>query len=189
MLFGTSKVVPMGPTAIVALLIGNTIGNRGPVYATLLCLITGVVQALMSFAGLGVIVNFISVPVCSGFTSAAAILIIVSQVKDLLGVRGSGGNLLKMVKTLLEHVGEFGAGDAIMGFGCVATAMLLKVTPVSRQWRSPIHSPEIDHTSPSREFLLCGFFWLGERYVSEGSENPGTVPLPLITVRQCQHSY
>jgi len=127
LLFGTSKVVPMGPTAIVALLINNTIGTRGPAYATLLCFLTGVIQISMSFAGLGIIVNFISVPVCSGFTSASAILVITSQVKDLIGVKGGGGNLLKMCRTVLEHIGNISIGDTIMGFACIGTVMLLKV--------------------------------------------------------------
>ncbi|VVC34483.1 SLC26A/SulP transporter domain,STAS domain,Sulphate anion transporter, conserved site [Cinara cedri] len=127
LLFGTSKVVPMGPTAIVALLVNNSIGNRGPVYATLLCFLTGVIQTLMSFAGLGIIVNFISVPVCSGFTSAAAILVIVSQVKDLFGVKGGGGNLLMMSRAVLDNIGQIGVGDTIMGFTCIAVVMGLKM--------------------------------------------------------------
>jgi len=127
LLFGTSKVVPMGPTAIVALLSSNSIGNRGPAYATLLCFLTGVVQALMSFTGLGIVVDFISVPVCSGFTSASAILIITSQLNDLIGVRVGGGNLFKMYKTILEHIACVGIGDTAMGFVCIVTVMLLKV--------------------------------------------------------------
>ncbi|XP_027845500.2 sodium-independent sulfate anion transporter-like isoform X1 [Aphis gossypii] len=132
LLFGTSKVVPMGPTAIVALLINNTIGTRGPAYATLLCFLTGVIQTLMSFAGLGIIVNFISVPVCSGFTSAAAILVITSQLKDLIGVKGGGGNLLKMCRTVLEHISNISIGDTIMGFACIGTVMLLKAFSTTR---------------------------------------------------------
>ncbi|XP_060834113.1 sodium-independent sulfate anion transporter-like [Rhopalosiphum padi] len=132
LLFGTSKVVPMGPTAIVALLINNTIGTRGPAYATLLCFLTGVIQISMSFAGLGIIVNFISVPVCSGFTSASAILVITSQVKDLIGVKGGGGNLLKMCRTVLEHIGNISIGDTIMGFACIGTVMLLKAFSTTR---------------------------------------------------------
>lgn len=127
LLFGTSKVVPMGPTAIVALLVNNTIGSRGPTYATLLCFLTGIIQTLMSTAGMGIIINFISVPVCSGFTSASAILVITSQVKDLIGVKGGGGNLLKMCRTMLEHIGQISVGDTVMGLVCIMTVMLLKV--------------------------------------------------------------
>lgn len=129
--FGTSKVVPMGPSAIVALMTYNTIGGRGPACATLLCFTTGVVQALMSLAGLGAVVNFISVPVCSGFTSASAILVIASQVKDLIGVRGGGGgggNILNTCRALVAHAADIGAGDTAMGLGCIAAVMLLKVS-------------------------------------------------------------
>ncbi|KAL4132119.1 hypothetical protein QTP88_009329 [Uroleucon formosanum] len=132
LLFGTSKVVPMGPTAIVGLLINNTIGTRGSAYATLLCFLTGIIQTLMSFAGLGIIVNFISVPVSSGFTSASAILIITSQVKDLIGVKGGGGNLLKMVRSILDHISNISMGDTAMGFACIAAVMLLKAFSTTR---------------------------------------------------------
>jgi len=118
----------MGPTAIVALLSSNSIRDRGPVYATLLCFFTGIIQALMSFAGLGVVVDFISIPVYSGFTSASAILIITSQLKDLIGVKGGGGNLFLMCKTLWEHISFVGVGDIIMGLACIVTVMLLKVS-------------------------------------------------------------
>lgn len=128
-LFGTSKVVPMGPTAIVALLLNNSIGNRGSAYATLLCFLTGVIQMLMSFAGLGVVVDFISIPVCSGFTSASAVLIIVSQLKDLIGVEGGDGNLFKMFKTMSpQDIGCVEVGDIAMGFSCIVVVILLKVS-------------------------------------------------------------
>lgn len=127
LLFGTSKVVPMGPTAIVALLVSNTINTRGPAYATILCFLAGFVQVAMSFAGLGIIVNFISVPVCSGFTSAAAILIIMSQVKDLIGINASGGNLFKMCWTMWKNIRMVSPGDTAMGLACIASVMLLKV--------------------------------------------------------------
>ncbi|XP_022162618.1 sodium-independent sulfate anion transporter-like isoform X2 [Myzus persicae] len=132
LLFGTSKVVPMGPTAIVGLLISNTIGTRGSAYATLLCFLTGIIQTLMSFAGLGIIVNYISVPVSSGFTSASAILVITSQVKDLIGVKGGGGNLLKMVRTVLDHISNISTGDTVMGFTCIGAVMLLKAFSTTR---------------------------------------------------------
>lgn len=50
---GTCKEVPMGPTAIVSLMTYNTLHGLGPVYGTLLCFLTGVIQLIMSVVGLG----------------------------------------------------------------------------------------------------------------------------------------
>lgn len=50
---GTCKEVPMGPTAIVSLMTYNTLHGLGPVYGTLLCFLTGVIQLLMGVVGLG----------------------------------------------------------------------------------------------------------------------------------------
>lgn len=50
---GTCKEVPMGPTAIVSLMTYNTLQKLGPVYGTLLCFLTGVIQLVIGIVGLG----------------------------------------------------------------------------------------------------------------------------------------
>lgn len=50
---GTCKEVPMGPTAIVSLMTYNTLHGLGPVYGTLLCFLTGVIQLIIGVVGLG----------------------------------------------------------------------------------------------------------------------------------------
>ncbi|MDZ4747518.1 MAG: SulP family inorganic anion transporter, partial [Saprospiraceae bacterium] len=53
---------------------------------TLLALTVGIIQVTLGFAKLGFLVNFLSNPVFLGFTSAAAILIGLSQLKHILGI-------------------------------------------------------------------------------------------------------
>jgi len=53
----------------------------------LLMLMIGMIQFLMGVLRLGFLVNFLSHAVISGFTSAAAIIIGLSQLKHLLGVK------------------------------------------------------------------------------------------------------
>lgn len=50
---GSCKEVPIGPTAIVSLMTYNTLHGLGPVYGTLLCFLTGVIQLIMGVVGLG----------------------------------------------------------------------------------------------------------------------------------------
>lgn len=50
---GSCKDVPMGPTAICSLLTYQTVQGLGPVYATLLCFLSGVIQLVIGIMGLG----------------------------------------------------------------------------------------------------------------------------------------
>lgn len=92
-LLGTSGSLAVGPVAITALMTASALGPlaegdpaRYAALAGLLAILVGAVQALMGVLRLGVLVNFLSHSVLSGFTSAAAIVIAASQVKDLFGL-------------------------------------------------------------------------------------------------------
>ena len=92
-LFGTSPHLSVGPVAITSILILAGISRieevGTPEYISLVItagLIIGLLEVGMSVLKLGFFVNFISFPVISGFTSAAAIIILVTQLKDILGI-------------------------------------------------------------------------------------------------------
>jgi len=92
-IFGTSRQLAVGPVAMVSLLTATTIGAFGDIsisqyinYALIIALIVGVIQFLLGVFRLGFLVNFLSHPVVSGFTSAAALIIGLSQLKHLLGI-------------------------------------------------------------------------------------------------------
>jgi len=90
--FGTSRQLAVGPVAMVSLLVAAGVGaiaqggtERYVALAVLLALMVGVIQLVMGIGRLGFLVNFLSHPVISGFTSAAALIIGLSQLKHLLG--------------------------------------------------------------------------------------------------------
>ncbi len=92
-IFGTSRQLAVGPVAMVSLLTATAIADIGDVsvsvyinYALTLALMVGVIQFLLGIFRLGFLVNFLSHPVISGFTSAAALIIGLSQLKHLLGI-------------------------------------------------------------------------------------------------------
>ena len=92
-LFGTSRQLAVGPVAMVSLLTATAVGSFEGLsasdyisYAILLALLVGAIQFLLGVFRLGFLVNFMSHPVISGFTSAAALIIGLSQLKHLLGV-------------------------------------------------------------------------------------------------------
>lgn len=92
-IFGTSRQLAVGPVAMVSLLTAAGIGALNPesteqylLYAITLAFLVGVIQFGMGLFRLGFIVNFLSHPVINGFTSAAAIIIGLSQVKHLFRI-------------------------------------------------------------------------------------------------------
>ena len=92
-LFGTSRQLAVGPVAMVSLLTATTVGSFQGLsaeqyisYAIILAFLVGLIQFLLGVFKLGFLVNFLSHPVVSGFTSAAALIIGFSQLKSLLGI-------------------------------------------------------------------------------------------------------
>lgn len=95
-LFGTSRHLGIGPVALVSLLVSQvtlSTNNAGHEYslsektsfALLIAFCVGIVQIFMAFLQIGFIINFISHPVIAGFTTAAAFVIILSQLQHILG--------------------------------------------------------------------------------------------------------
>ena len=91
-LLGTSRQLAVGPVAMVSLLTAAGIGVLAEggtetylMMAITLAFLVGVIQFLLGVFRLGFLVNFLSHPVISGFTSAAALIIGLSQLKHLLG--------------------------------------------------------------------------------------------------------
>jgi len=81
---------------------------------------------LFCFAGF--LIDFISGPVSVGFTSAAAIIIATTQIKDVLGLSFPGSKFLDVWEQLFEHISETRLWDTLLGFICMAVLLLLRVT-------------------------------------------------------------
>lgn len=92
-LLGTSRTLSVGPVSIAAIMIASALSAPdvmalgSPVEnAIILAAEGGLLLLLMALLRMGGLVNFISHPVLSGFTSGAAILIVLSQAPHLLGL-------------------------------------------------------------------------------------------------------
>lgn len=124
---GSCKDVPMGPTAICSLLTYQTLHGLGHTYGTLLTLISGVIQLIMGIVGLGIIIDFVSDPVSSGFTSAVALLIISSQVKDVLGIKAAGSTFVEIWSSVFEDVHNTRFWDTVLGIVCIVILLLMRM--------------------------------------------------------------
>ncbi len=91
-ILGSSRHLAIGPVAVSSLLVFGGISQLAePQSAEFIGLVItaglliGLIEITLSFLQLGFLVNFLSHPVIAGFTSAAAVIIGISQLKDLLG--------------------------------------------------------------------------------------------------------
>lgn len=75
----------------------------------------------------GFLVDFISTPVVSGFTSATAFIVIVAQLKHLAGLRFRVRGFLNRLHALWTHIPETNPGDVILGICCIVFLLALKV--------------------------------------------------------------
>ena len=133
-LFGTSRQLAVGPVAMVSLLVAAGVGAVAEpgteafiAYAVLLALMVGVIQLAMGIARLGFLVNFLSHPVISGFTSAAALIIGFSQLKHLLGFAiPRSHHVHSIVLAAFEHVAETHLITLGIGAAAIAALVLLK---------------------------------------------------------------
>lgn len=130
-LFGTSRQLAVGPVAMVSLLVATGVGALAGSnvemfvsYAILLALMVGAMQLVMGVGRLGFLVNFLSHPVISGFTSAAALIIGFSQLKHLLGIPiPRSKHIHTIVHQAISHITEV---DVVtLGIGVVSIALLI----------------------------------------------------------------
>ena len=92
-IFGSSRQVAIGPVAMDSLIVATGVstlalaGSESYIsIAILLALMVGVIQFVMGAFSLGFVVNFLSKPVITGFTSAVAFTIGLNQFRNLFGV-------------------------------------------------------------------------------------------------------
>lgn len=125
---GTSRKIAVGPVAMDSLLVAVGLGTLAITgvenyikMVVVLALMVGAIQLVLGVLRMGFLVNFLSKPVISGFTSAAAIIIILSQLKHLLGISVENSN--KIYETVLNifyklsEINLFDFGLGILGIG------------------------------------------------------------------------
>ncbi len=131
---GTSRQLAVGPVAMLSILVFAGVGELAEPgtsrYLELVILTTlgaGVVQLLMGALRMGFLVNFLAHPVLAGFTSAAAIIIAVSQLQNLFGMQtAGGGHALQPILDTVLYTHLANPATAILGIGSVILIFVLK---------------------------------------------------------------
>ncbi len=121
-LFSSSSRLSVGPSALSSVLVGaSLLGMADPGSAQWVSLVvwlaflSGLIQLAIGAGGAAWVLNLVSAPVLAGFSQAAALLIIASQLPALLGLEGPLSNLL--------HDPRF--DPAGLGYGLVSLALFV----------------------------------------------------------------
>lgn len=133
-LFGSSLHLISGPTTAISIVVFSTISQYaepGSVdfvsLALTITFLAGVYQLAFGLARLGVLVNFVSHTVVIGFTAGAAILIVTSQIKNILGVQiPRGESFLHTWMDIWILRDQININVFVVGMATLATAILVK---------------------------------------------------------------
>ncbi|PCJ82327.1 MAG: sodium-independent anion transporter [Bacteroidetes bacterium] len=173
---GTSRQLSVGPVAMDSLLVAAglsaiaVIGSERYIELAIgLALLMGAIQLLLGFLRAGFLVNFLSRPIISGFTSAAALIIGANQIANLFGIDIPRNNQIhKFIFSVSETFTEIHISTLLIGI--VAIILLVVIS----KYRNIIKVPA------ALIVVITGilFVW-GTDLANEGVKVVGNIPTGL----------
>jgi len=131
-IFGTSRHLNVGPSSTVAILsfaiIGGMAAAGGAEFVALttgLALLTGIVLILAGLLKLGVLADFLSKPVLSGFIVGLAITIAFGQLGKILGYEVEAAGFFREVARFVQDIGKLHWPTFIVGTVSLALLFLI----------------------------------------------------------------
>ncbi len=180
--FGTSRQLAVGPVAMDSLLTAAAVGAIAQTgtadYASaaiLLALMVGALQVVLGALRAGFVVNFLSRPVISGFTSAAALIIATSQLGEAVGLKLTGSAYVHEIWfSALSQVSRWHLPTLLMA---AASLVVLRLLP---KLTTKVPASLVAVVAATLAFALLGLDTQGVRSVgSVPSGLPSLVPLHL----------
>ncbi len=129
--FGGSRVQIGGPTAAFIPVVFNVIERFGYGGLILCTLLAGLILIGAGLMRVGVLMRYMPQPVITGFTAGIGVTILISQVKDALGldIERLPGEFLERLHTYAENIGSFNPLSIALTLACLALIIGL------RRWR------------------------------------------------------
>lgn len=191
---GTSRVLAVGPVAVVSLMTAAAIGQHAVpgtagywAVAITLAFLSGLLLLAMGLLRLGFLANFLSHPVISGFISASGILIAASQLKTLMGVKAEGHNFVDLGLSLLSQAGH--THILTLSMGALTVAFLVWVRSglkplLLRVGLSARAADVLVKTGPVAAIAVTTLLTWGLDWQAQGVKIVGSVPqgLPPFTL-------
>ena len=132
-LLGTSRPLSYSITSTIGMLTAATLTGAAPggsreellTAASTLAVLVGGLLVLAFVLRLGVIANFISAPVLTGFKAGIGVVVFVGQLGKVLGISVPKGPFLQTIISLLEGLGDFHGPTLVLGLVTLAVLIFL----------------------------------------------------------------
>lgn len=145
-LVGSSMTQAVGPVAITAIMthallspLAEAGSSQYVALAAALALLSGVLVLAFGMLRLGFLANLLSRPVVSGFISGSALLIVISQLKQLLGLAAPGGNTWEQLRSVFVQLPHTNTTTLMLGVSALLvlqgarryTGMVARLVPLA----------------------------------------------------------
>ena len=138
-IFGSSRQVAIGPVAMDSLIVATGVSTLALAgsdsyisIAILLALLVGLIQFFMGVFRLGFVVNFLSKPVITGFTSAIALIIGLNQFGNLFGVEFTQSDQIQhLIKNIWGQLANYSSHTTLIG--CFSIVLIIIFRKINKK--------------------------------------------------------
>lgn len=179
--------ISTGPTSLTGLLTGATVTSfsafKVPPALTVstVAVSTGILGLIFGSLKLGFIMDFISVPVLTGFVMGQAVIIMTAQIAPLLGESGVGMEFATQMNMIIQNILTSQPLTIAIGFSGVAVLLLLRF--LGKKWGQR-YTP-IRIIAEMRSAIVLIVYTTISFFVNKNLEEPvwavtGTIPQGLL---------
>lgn len=177
-LFGSSKQLVVNPDAAACAIVAATVAPLAAGDATrylelsiVLTAFTGLLCIIGGLAGFGVIANFLSRPILTGYLNGIALTIIASQLAALFGVTAVSTGFFRTVWHIASRLGETHTPTLSLGLALLLLLLLMK--RFLPRWPGPLIGAALAAAA-------VYFFGFTSRGVAVVGAVPAGFPPPLV---------
>ncbi|KAK9413063.1 putative Sulfate permease [Seiridium unicorne] len=128
---GTSKDLSSGPTSILGLLTAEIVESYSDEYspaaiASAVAFMVGIYSLILGLLGLGFLLDYVSVPVLTGFISATALTIGFGQLGSLIGLDNTPSMIFDIIGDALKRLPKWNGPTCGIGIGSILLLIALE---------------------------------------------------------------
>ncbi|KAI1403031.1 sulfate transporter 4.1 [Hypoxylon fuscum] len=158
---GTSKDLSTGPTSILGLLTAEIVSGLQDEYlpadiSSAVAMMVGIWSLLIGLLGLGFLLDYVSIPVLTGFISATAFVIGMGQVDSLVGLDDVPDGAFNQLGNILKRLPYWDGPTCGIGFGTILVLLILQ--KIGQKWGNKHFV--IRYMSSSRAIIVMVIFTL-----------------------------
>jgi high affinity sulfate transporter 1 len=126
-LFGSSRLLFVGPVSTVSVLSGSIVGALSDgdralaiTLTATLALTAGAVLVAVGLLRLGWVAQFLSEPIVTGFVAGLVVLIVIGEIPALAGVSAPSGGIFQRIDETVRNLGDFHGITLAVGASALA---------------------------------------------------------------------